>query len=83
MRWSVISLHSCNITHSDIYVEFIFLPEECKQGKGYIDYTSCGEHLRNVFKKRLYLRWGFFVSFVNFCLTPLEGLLWDFFNELS
>ena len=33
MRWSVISLHSCNKSHSDIYLEFVFLPEKCKQGK--------------------------------------------------
>ena len=33
---SVISLHSCNKSHSYAYREFFFLPEKCKQGKGLI-----------------------------------------------
>ena len=36
MRWKVIHLHPYNKSHSYFYLEFVFLPEKCKQGKGYI-----------------------------------------------
>ena len=32
MHNSVIPLHSCNKSQSHMYLEFAFLPEECKQG---------------------------------------------------
>ena len=42
----VISLHSCNNSNSYIYLEFIILPEKCKQSKGsiYFSFGSLYDH---------------------------------------
>ena len=34
--WEIIHLHPCNKSHSYFYIEFVFLTEKCKQGKGFI-----------------------------------------------
>ena len=38
MHNNIISLHSCTKSQSFIYLEFVFLPEKCKQDKGSIPY---------------------------------------------
>ena len=38
MHNNIISLHSCTKSQSYIYLEFVFLPEKCKQDKGSIPY---------------------------------------------
>ena len=72
MRWSVIPLYSCNKPHSDIYLEFVFLPEKRKQGKGYKDYTLVIVHILEIGKKTL--TQVLFVSFLNFLHNTFERM---------
>ena len=75
----VISLHTCNNSNSYIYLEFIILPEKCKQSKGSI-YFSFGSlyHHSHLFRSfSSHISCPFLLTFPRICsLAEVKSGIW-------